>query len=56
MISNPTSKASIANGWANLYEGFGFVNRVASKVALVTGAGIGLKLSHQISASETHCL
>ena len=42
MISNLISKASIANGLANRSRDIDFVNRVAGKVALVTGAGMGL--------------
>jgi 3(or 17)beta-hydroxysteroid dehydrogenase len=42
MISSPTSKASIASGWENRSRENDVVNRVAGKVALVTGAGMGL--------------
>ena len=40
MISNPTLRAFTANGWANHFEETDIVNRVAGKVALVTGAGM----------------
>jgi NAD(P)-dependent dehydrogenase (short-subunit alcohol dehydrogenase family) len=42
MISNPTSKGSIATGWENRSKEADVLNRVAGKVALVTGAGMGL--------------
>jgi 3(or 17)beta-hydroxysteroid dehydrogenase len=42
MISNPISKGFIATGWENRWKEADIVNRVAGKVALVTGAGVGL--------------
>ena len=42
MISSPISKASTATGWDNRSKEADGMGRVAGKVALVTGAGMGL--------------